>query len=154
MPKVLLNGLAYVMAVSWFSTEQELKAILRLPVTNFKFLSSQWIHPPNQAVKLIRTWVNCLNISIWCHPNGRPGMSDMRSVGNPCNSGVAAGGQVRFFRASQMMLNTCVKATERRFLPPSSLLLDPFCTSQLLQKLHGKSCNWDSEELCIHFAEV
>lgn len=81
-------------------------------------------------------------------------MCDIRSVGNPCNSGVAAGGQVRFLRASQMMLNACVKATEWGFLPPGSLLLNLFCTSQLLQKLHGKSCHWDSKELYIHFAEV
>lgn len=42
----------------------------------------------------------------------RPSMCDTRSVGNPCNSGVATGGQVRFLTASQMRLNTGVKATE------------------------------------------
>uniref|UniRef100_A0A8V0X715 Uncharacterized protein n=1 Tax=Gallus gallus TaxID=9031 RepID=A0A8V0X715_CHICK len=42
--------------------------------------------------------------------------SVIRSMRNPCNSGVAAAGQLRFLRAYLIMLNICAKATELSFL--------------------------------------
>jgi len=86
---------------------------------NIRFPSSLFTHPESGIeleLELVAYTQKYLVPCGYLRCLHRLGMYDIRSTGNPCSSGVAVGSQLRFLWASQMMLNTCVKAMEWSFL--------------------------------------